>query len=87
MGHVCGAEFRRVENRDHLGKPSLVAVAVRSYDTTVDDLWDAITTPERLARWFMPVEGDLPWPRRSLGDDCLAEKCLRGLYSAILSQH
>jgi uncharacterized protein YndB with AHSA1/START domain len=59
MGHVFGAEFRRVENREHLGKPALVAVAVRSYDTTVDDLWDAITTPERLARWFLPVEGDL----------------------------
>ena len=59
MGHVFGAEFRRVENREHLGKPALVVVAVRSYDTTVDDLWDAITTPERLARWFLPVEGDL----------------------------
>jgi uncharacterized protein YndB with AHSA1/START domain len=59
MGHVFGAEFRRVENREHLGKPALVAVAVRSYETTVDDLWDAITTPERLARWFTPVEGDL----------------------------
>jgi uncharacterized protein YndB with AHSA1/START domain len=59
MGHVVGSEFRRVEHREHLGKPALVAVAIRSYDTTVDDLWDAITTPERLARWFMPVEGDL----------------------------
>jgi len=59
MGQVFGSEFRRVENRDHGGKPALVAVAIRSYDTTVDDLWDAITTPERLARWFMPVEGDL----------------------------
>ena len=59
MGHVFGAEFRQVENREHLGKPALVAIAVRSYDTTVDDLWDAITTPERLARWFLPVEGDL----------------------------
>jgi len=59
MGPVFGSEFRRVENRDHGGKPALVAVAIRSYDTTVDDLWDAITTPERLARWFMPVEGDL----------------------------
>ena len=59
MGQLFGAEFRRVENRDHLGKPALVAVAIRSYDTTVDDLWEAITTPERLARWFMPVEGDL----------------------------
>src|SRR5262245_61357734 len=59
MGHVFGAEFRRVENREHLGKPGLVAVAVRSYDTTVDDLWEALTTPERIARWFAPVEGDL----------------------------
>ena len=59
MGQVFGSEFRRVENRDHLGKPAIVAVAIRSYDTTVDDLWEAITTPERLARWFMPVEGDL----------------------------
>jgi uncharacterized protein YndB with AHSA1/START domain len=59
MGDVFGAEFRRVEDREYLGKPALVAVAVRTYDTTVDDLWDAITTPERLARWFLPVEGDL----------------------------
>ena len=59
MGQVFGSEFRRVENRDHLGKPAIIAVAIRTYDTTVDDLWDAITTPERLARWFMPVEGDL----------------------------
>jgi len=59
MGDVFGAEFRRVENRDHLGKPAFVAVVVRSYETTVDDLWDAITTPGRLARWFLPVEGDL----------------------------
>jgi uncharacterized protein YndB with AHSA1/START domain len=48
-----------VENREHLGKPALVAVAARSYDTTVEDLWDALTTPERLVRWFLPVEGDL----------------------------
>jgi uncharacterized protein YndB with AHSA1/START domain len=54
-----GAEFRRVENRDHLGKPAIVGVAIRVYDTTVDDLWQAITTPERLSRWFLPVEGDL----------------------------
>jgi uncharacterized protein YndB with AHSA1/START domain len=59
MGHGFGAEVRRVENREHLGKPALVAVAIRTYDTTVDDLWEAITTPERLARWFLSVEGDL----------------------------
>jgi uncharacterized protein YndB with AHSA1/START domain len=59
MAKVFGAEYRRVDNREHLGKPALVAVAIRTYDTTVEDLWDAITTPERLARWFLPVEGEL----------------------------
>jgi uncharacterized protein YndB with AHSA1/START domain len=59
MTNVLGAEFRRVENREHLGKPALVAIATRTYDTTVEDLWDALTTPQRLARWFVPVEGDL----------------------------
>ena len=34
MGQVFGVEFRRVENREHLGKPALVAVAIRTYDTT-----------------------------------------------------
>ena len=59
MGNVFGAEFRRVEDREYLGKAAQVVVAIRSYDTTVEDLWDAITTPERLARWFGAVEGDL----------------------------
>ena len=29
------------------------------YDTDIDDLWSAITDPERLARWHGQVEGDL----------------------------
>ncbi|WP_329103155.1 SRPBCC family protein [Micromonospora sp. NBC_01699] len=29
------------------------------YDTTLEDLWDACTKPERIARWFLPVTGDL----------------------------
>jgi uncharacterized protein YndB with AHSA1/START domain len=29
------------------------------YDTDVDDLWQACTTPERLARWIGQVSGDL----------------------------
>lgn len=58
MQTLFGAEFRKVENREHLGKPATVMIAARSYDTTVDDLWQAISTPERLARWFSRVEGD-----------------------------
>lgn len=59
MKNVFGAELRRVENRDHLGKPAIVATAVRTYDTSVEDLWEAITTPERIARWFARVDGEL----------------------------
>jgi len=29
------------------------------YDTDIDDLWQACTTPERLARWIGEVSGDL----------------------------
>ncbi len=59
MANIFGSEFRLVENCEYQGKPALVAVAARTYATTVDDLWDALTTPERLARWFLRVEGDL----------------------------
>lgn len=31
----------------------------RSYDSPIDDVWDAVTDPERIARWFMPLGGEL----------------------------
>jgi uncharacterized protein YndB with AHSA1/START domain len=36
-----------------------VAVFTRTYPTTVEDLWDACTNPDRLKRWYVPVTGDL----------------------------
>ncbi|MER7577221.1 SRPBCC family protein [Streptomyces sp. NPDC126514] len=30
----------------------------RSYDAEVADVWDAVTSPERIARWFLPVSGE-----------------------------
>lgn len=35
-----------------------VAVFTRTYATSVEDLWDACTNPERLRRWYVPVSGD-----------------------------
>ena len=29
------------------------------YETTIDDLWQAVTDPDRLTRWYGQVEGDL----------------------------
>ena len=31
----------------------------RTYDAAVDDVWDAVTNPERITRWFLPISGDL----------------------------
>jgi uncharacterized protein YndB with AHSA1/START domain len=44
-------------NRD--GSPTRVATISQRYDTGVEDLWEACSSPERLARWFAPVAGDL----------------------------
>lgn len=29
------------------------------FDTDIDDLWSAVTDPDRLARWYGRIEGDL----------------------------
>jgi uncharacterized protein YndB with AHSA1/START domain len=36
-----------------------VVVATCAYDTTIGDLWDAITNAERIPRWFLPISGEL----------------------------
>jgi uncharacterized protein YndB with AHSA1/START domain len=36
-----------------------VAVFHRTYDATIEDVWDACTNPDRLRRWYVPVTGDL----------------------------
>src|SRR5262245_56584572 len=59
MKNIFGAEFRRVEDREYLGKPALVVVAARSFDTSADDLWNAIPTRERIGPWLTEIEGEL----------------------------
>jgi uncharacterized protein YndB with AHSA1/START domain len=54
-----GAVRREVRDGERDGKPTRAVVAERTYDTTVDDVWDAITNRERIPRWFLPIEGDL----------------------------
>lgn len=41
------------------GHPARKVTLERTYDTSAEDLRDAITRPERLRRWFLPVTGDL----------------------------
>lgn len=54
-----GEVTRTVTETEREGKPARNVTLERSYDTTPDDLWDAMTNPERLPRWFAPVSGEL----------------------------
>ena len=57
-GHL-GAATRTVSSPERDGRPARAVTLSRGYDTTVDDLWDAVTSRERIPRWFVPVGGDL----------------------------
>ena len=59
---LIGAVNREVRDVEREGRTARVVVASRTYDTSVEDLWDAITTAERIPRWFLPIEGDLRGP-------------------------
>lgn len=54
-----GAVTRAVRDLEYEGAPARGVELSRSFDTTPEDLWDALTTPARLARWFSTVTGDL----------------------------
>jgi uncharacterized protein YndB with AHSA1/START domain len=54
-----GAVDRRVVSLERDGAPARAVILSRTYETTIDDLWDAVTSKERLPRWFAPIEGDL----------------------------
>jgi uncharacterized protein YndB with AHSA1/START domain len=52
-------EGREVHSRERDGRAARAVVIERTYETSVEDLWDALTDAERIPRWFLPVEGDL----------------------------
>lgn len=42
------------------GSSGTVSVTVsRTYTADAGDVWDAVTNPERIPRWFYPISGDL----------------------------
>ena len=40
------------------GQPMRVITASRTFDVTPEELWDALTMPERVQRWLGPTSGD-----------------------------
>ena len=54
------AATARAVARRGVGDDEMIAVTLRrEYPAEVEDVWEAVTDPERLARWFAPVGGDL----------------------------
>ena len=41
------------------GRPASAVTLSRSYATTVEDLWDAVTNGDRVSSWFLTVSGEL----------------------------
>lgn len=50
---------RSVAQLERDGQPARAITLVRSFAATVEDLWDAVTSAERVPRWFTPISGDL----------------------------
>jgi uncharacterized protein YndB with AHSA1/START domain len=55
------AIHRRVERQLPAdGAGEVVSVLLRRrYDAPVGDVWDAVTQPARITRWFLPISGEL----------------------------
>lgn len=52
------AVTRRLGLERQDGEDMRVVIASQTYDAAVDDVWEAVTNPERLPRWFAPVTGE-----------------------------
>lgn len=54
-----GAAEREVAVGQRDGREVKIARARRTYAADVGDVWDALTSAERIPRWFLPVSGEL----------------------------
>ena len=50
---------RQVGSRTLEAGEARTVVVSQTYKTDIDDLWDAVTSAERIGRWFLPITGDL----------------------------
>jgi len=53
------AVSRGIRTEDREGQPSHVQTLEQAYPAPIDDVWEAVTSADRIARWFLPVSGEL----------------------------
>jgi len=56
---TAGLVTREVRTGVRDGVATRIVIAQRTYPAGQADLWDALTKADRIARWFLPVSGDL----------------------------
>ncbi|MBV9831887.1 MAG: SRPBCC family protein [Marmoricola sp.] len=54
-----GTVSRELRDGEREGTPLRVLVVERRFAAAPEEVWSAITTPERIPRWLAPVSGDL----------------------------
>ena len=54
-----GAVDRGIATGTREGADTYVQTVAQTLPAPIDDVWDALTSVERLPRWFLPVSGDL----------------------------
>ncbi len=58
QAHIDAVD-RTVEVRGAGDALEYAQVLARIYPSPIDDVWEAVTSAERIERWFLPVTGDL----------------------------
>lgn len=58
FSEAFGATFREVGRGERNGRATHIVRASRTYPTSQDDLWSALTEKQRVCRWFGEVSGD-----------------------------
>jgi uncharacterized protein YndB with AHSA1/START domain len=59
VDHQISAVERTIGDRVLEAGAARVLMTSQSYAATLEELWDACTSAERIPRWFMPISGDL----------------------------
>jgi uncharacterized protein YndB with AHSA1/START domain len=58
LGQIDAIDREVTRSQGHTGEEVVVLIR-RTYDSAITDVWEALTDPDRVKRWFMPLGGEL----------------------------
>jgi uncharacterized protein YndB with AHSA1/START domain len=57
--HQISTVHRQIGTRTLPAGEARTVIIARQYSAAVEDVWDAVTNPRRIPRWFTPISGEL----------------------------